>query len=95
MNNNYLTAKTTITNIEPYIDKNNNRYFRVNVKWNDNERIFYAFSTDYSLKNETLMELTNTPENLLNRLSLITYEELENKMFNNTFYRIKEIELVR
>lgn len=94
-NSNYLTAKSTITNIEAKIDKNSHRYFRVNVRWNDNDRVFHAFSTDYNLKNETLAELTNTPENLLNRLVLITYEELENKQFNNTFYRIKEIQLVR
>lgn len=94
-NSNYLTTKTTITNIDPQIDKNNNRYFRLNVRLNDNDRLFYAFSTDYGLKNETLADLTNTPENLLNRLVLITYEELVNKQFNNTFVRIKEIQIVR
>lgn len=94
-NSNYLTAKTTITNIESKIDKNSHRYFRVNVQWNDNDRIFYAFATDYSLNISTLQTLTNAPENFINRLSLITYEELENKTFNNTFFRIKTIELVR
>ena len=93
--NNYLTAKTTITNIDPQIDKNSNRYFRVSVRWDTNDRLFYAFGTDYSLKNETLADLTNAPENLINRLVLITYEEVENKQFNNTFVRIKQIEVVR
>ena len=88
--NNYLTVKSTITNIESQIDKNSHRYFRVNVRWDTNDRTFYAFSTDYSLKSETLADLTNAPENLLNRLVLITYEELENKQFNNTFFGLKK-----
>ena len=96
MNNpNYLTVKTTITAIEPHLDKNNNRYFRVSVRWDTNNRLFYAFSPDYSLKESTLATLTNAPENFINRLVLITYEELENKQFANTFIRIKEIEIVR
>jgi hypothetical protein len=84
-NSNYLTVKSTITNIEAQIDKNSNPYFRVSVRWDTNDRTFYAFATDYALKSETLTELTNAPENFINRLSLITYEELENKTFNNTF----------
>jgi hypothetical protein len=91
---NYLKVKATITNIEPCLDKNDNRYFRLNVRWNDQDRTCYAFSTDYSLKETTRQTLTNAPENLLNRLTLITYEELANQMSNNTFIRIKEIEIV-
>ena len=94
-NPNYLTVKSTITNIESRIDKNSHRYFRVNVQWNDNDQIFYAFATDYSLNIGTLQTLTNAPENFINRLVLISYEELENKQFNNTFFRIKQIEIVR
>jgi hypothetical protein len=94
MSNNFLTITTIISEIEPRIDKHNNRYFRVSVDWNNQARICYAFATDFSLKTETLQTLTTSPENLLNRLVLITYQEVENRDNGFIFTRIKEIQLI-
>jgi hypothetical protein len=92
---NYLTVKTTITQIEPHIDKNNNCYFRLSVRWDQNNRTFYAFATDFNLKDTTFATLNNAPENFINRLVLITYQEQTHKNGNGVFYKVKEIEIVR
>lgn len=91
MNQEYQ-IKTTITDIEEKQDKNNNTFFKVWVAWElGKPRVFYAFSTDFNLKNETLQLLTNSPEKLINQRLTITYQEVESKDGNGTYYRIREI----
>jgi len=90
--NTELTAKTTINDIEPKLDKNQNLYFKLLVKWNENTQTFYAFS--HNLSAETLQTLKETPEQFINQLVLITYEKLENKDENGTFFKVKQIQLI-
>ena len=90
--NQEFKAKTTIQDIEEKQDKNNNRFYKVSLAWElGKPQVFYAFSTDFNLKNETLRLLTNNPEKLMNQRVSITYQELEHKDKNGTFCRIKEI----
>ena len=85
-------VKTTITDIESKLDKNSNRFYKVWINWElGKTKTFYAFSTDFNLKTETLQLLTNSLEKLINQRVTITYQELENKDKNGTFGRIKEI----
>ena len=85
-------VKTSITDIESKLDKNSNGFYKVWISWElGKTRVFYAFSTDFNLKTETLQLLTNAPEKLINQRVTITYQELENKDKNGTFGRIKEI----
>ena len=86
--NNYLTVKTTITDIEPKSDKNLNPYFKITA----NCQIFYAFS--YNLSDTTFKTCAESPHKLVNQSVVITYEELANKDNQGTFYRVKDIELV-
>lgn len=88
-----LQIKTTIIDIEPKTDKNSNPYFRLSLQGRP-DCYFYAFSTDYHLKNTTtLSTLTNAPQNFLNRQVLITYQELPNQDYHGTFFKVKEIEI--
>jgi len=89
MNYTELTAKTIITDIEAKLDKNQNPYFKLSLRGFAN--YFYAFS--YNLPEKTLSILKETPEKLINQLVLITYQELEHKDKNGTFYKVKGIEI--
>jgi len=87
-------VKTTIQEIEEKQDKNSNRFYKVSISWElGKPRAFYAFSTDFNLKDTTLKMLANSPEKLVNQRVTITYQEVENKEKNGTFCRIKEIEI--
>ena len=90
MNHTELSTKTIITDIEPKLDKNFNPYFKLSLRGFPN--CFYAFSNQ--LTKETLVILKETPEKLINQLALITYQELEHKDKNGTFFKIKAIEIV-
>lgn len=90
MNQEY-SVKTIINDIETKLDKNQNLYFKLSVKWNDSSRIFYAFS--YNLPKKTLTLLKESPEQLINQLVLITYQELPNQDGNGSFYKVKGIEI--
>jgi len=91
MNQEYQ-IKTTITDIENKLDKNNNTFFKVWINWElGKTRVFYAFNNDFNLKTETLQLLTNSPEQLINQRVTIAYQELDNKDGNGTYCRIKEI----
>ena len=90
--NQEFKVKTSIIDIEEEKDKNSNRFYKVSLAWElGKPQVFYAFSTDFNLKNETLQLLTHSPERLINQRVTITYQELENKDHNGTFCRIKEI----
>jgi hypothetical protein len=92
---NQLQIKATLLDIESKTDKNGHPYYRLSLQGMPG-RYFYAFSTDYHLKNTpTLSTLTNAPHNLINRQVLITYEELPNKDNSKpTFFKVKEIEIL-
>lgn len=87
---NQLQIKATILDIENKIDKNNNPYFRLSLVGMP-ANYFYAFS--FSLKAETF-QLLQTPLNFINRLALITYEEVPNKDNQGTFFKVKEIQVL-
>ena len=72
--------------------ENQNLYFKLLVKWNENTQTFYAFS--HNLSAETLQTLKETPEQFINQLVLITYQELPNQDQQGTFYKVKQIEIV-
>ena len=92
--NQEFKVKTSIIDIEEKRDKNYNRFYKVSLAWElGKPRVFYAFSTDFNLKNETLQLLTHSPEIIINKRVTITYQELENKDKNGTFYKVKEIEI--
>lgn len=91
--NSELTVQTTITEIVPRVDKNTNRYYQLTVT--NSPQPFYAFSVDWKLTTDTLSTLTDAPQNLLNRLVLVTYYEQANRDRAGTFFRVKQIELVR
>lgn len=84
--------KTVINDVEQKLDKNNNFYYRVCAKWNNNIQFFYAFENDFSLKENTLIRLANSPEQLINKEATIIFEEKLNKDGNGTYCKIKEIE---
>jgi hypothetical protein len=86
MNQNFLTTKTTISDIEAKRDKNLNPYFKITA----NSQFFYAFG--YNLPSSTLQTLSETPYKLVNQATVITYEELPNKDNQGTFLRVKEIQ---
>lgn len=87
---NQLQIKATINDIEPKLDKNQTPYFRLSLV-NLPNRYFYAFS--FSLPEETWQAIAAAPQNVINRLVLITYQELPNKDQQGTFAKIKTIEL--
>ena len=89
MNHQELSVKTTIQDIEVKQDKNQNPYFKLLVKWNNEVKFFYAFS--YNLPKQTLQMLKETPEKLINQLVLITYQELTNQDNQGTFCKVKGI----
>ena len=84
-----LQIKTTITDIEAKLDKNVNPFYKLSLQGLPN-RYFYAFS--YNLP-ETTLQLLKTPSNLVNRLVLITYQELPNKDNQGTFFKVQAIAL--
>jgi hypothetical protein len=85
-----LQTKTTILDIEAKLDKNGNPFYRLSLT--GFLYPFYAFS--FSLSTNTLHTLKETPEKLIGKLTLITYEELPNKENQGTFFKVKEIELL-
>ena len=84
--------KTRLIDIEPKQDKNRNSFYKLTLS-NLGEP-FYAFATDYNLKEATLRLLKESPEKLVNQLVLITYEEVPNKEREGTFKKVREIELL-
>jgi len=88
-----LQIKAILLEIESKTDKNANPYFRLSLQGLPT-RYFYAFSTDYNLKKETLSILTNAPLNLLNRQVLITYQELPNQINQGSFFKVQQIQIV-
>jgi len=92
MNHQELAVKTTIQDIETKWDKNSNPYFKLLVKWTNEVKFFYAFS--YNLPEQTLTMLKENPEQFINQLVLIAYQELDNKDKNGTFFKVKEIEII-
>jgi hypothetical protein len=46
------------------------------------------------LPEKTLLALKEKPEQFINQLVLITYQELENKDNQGTFFKVKGIEIV-
>ena len=85
-----LQIKAILIDLESKLDKNSNPYFRLSLQDLPN-RYFYTFS--FSLQAETLTAL-NTPQNLINRQVLITYQELPNQDGNGTFCKVKEIQVL-
>ena len=85
-----LQIKTTIIDSEAKFDKNSNPYFRLSLA-NLPQRYFYAFS--YNLP-ETTLQLLKTPSNSVNRLVLITYQELPNQNNQGTFCKVQQIEII-
>lgn len=89
-----LKIQTTITDIESKLDKNSNRFYKVSTAWEIGKpNLFYAFSTDFNLKNETLQLLTNSPERLINQQASIIYQEQSNKDNQGSFFKLKSIEV--
>ena len=91
MNQEY-SVKTSITDLETKLDKNQNLYFKLSVKWTNEIKFFYAFSNN--LPEKTLTTLKCSPEKLINQLVLITYQELTNQDNQGTFFKVKSIEIV-
>lgn len=87
-----LQIKALLTELESKLDKNSNSFYR--LKLGGFSDYFYAFSTDYNLKDTTLKKLSENPNQLLNQLVLITYEELPNKEGSGVFRKVKEIEVL-
>ena len=85
-----LQIKATILDIEKKADKNGNPYFRLSLVGMP-ACYFYAFS--FNLPVETLTTLTNSPLNFINRLALITYEEVPNKDNQGTFFKVKDLQI--
>ena len=85
-----LQIKTTILDIESKLDKNGNPFYRLSLT--GFLYPFYAFS--FNLSPNTLQTLKETPEKLIGKPTLITYEELPNKENQGTFFKVKEIELL-
>jgi len=81
-----LQIKAFISDIEPKLDRNANSFYKLTLLGCSD--YFYAFS--YNLKTETLTILKETPDNLINRQVLITYQELANKNNEGTFKKVKE-----
>jgi hypothetical protein len=46
------------------------------------------------LPKETLSALQENPEQFINQLALITYQELPNQDGQGTFYKVREIKLL-
>ncbi len=88
-----LQIKAILLDIESKLDKNNHPYFRLSLQGMP-ARYFYAFSTDYNLKKETLSILTNSPHNFLNRQVLITYQELPNQVNQGSFFKVQQIQII-
>ena len=92
MNHTELSVKTTITDIEVKQDKNQNLYFKLVVKLTNEVKFFYAFINDLPAK--TLQMLKENPEQFINQLVLINYQELPNQDGQGTFYKVKAIEII-
>lgn len=88
---NQLQIKTQITDIEAKTDKNSHPYFRLSLVGLPS-RYFYVFG--FGLPPETFDSLTNVPHNFINRLVLISYQELPNKTNSGTFFKVSGIELI-
>ncbi|CAJ0749819.1 2324_t:CDS:1, partial [Entrophospora sp. SA101] len=84
-----LQIKATISDIESKTDKNAQPYYRISLAGLPN-RYFYAFS--YNLPAAT-QQLLTTPHHLVNRLVLLTYQELPNQGQQGTFFKVQQIEL--
>ena len=87
-----LQIKTTLTDIEAKLDRNASPFYKLSLSGFPHH--FYAFATDYNLKDSTLKSLKETPEKLVNRLVLLTYEELPNKDSSGSFLKVREIEVL-
>lgn len=85
-----LQIKTTISDIEPKKDKNFNPFYKLTLQGFPD--YFYAFTTDYTLKDTTLRMLQQSPEKLVNQLVLITYEESPNQENSEVFRKVKAIQ---
>ena len=86
-----LQIKAILLDIESKTDKNQNPYFRLSLQGIP-VRYFYAFS--FSLPPTTWQTLTQSPHNFINRLVLITYQELPNQTNQGTFFKVKGIEFI-
>ena len=94
--NQELQIKATISDIQTKTDKNNQPYYRISCQGLP-ARYFYVFSTDYqlNLNQDTLKLLAETPVQLVNKLVLITYQEIAHKNNNpGTFSKVAKIELI-
>ncbi|CAI2198892.1 10192_t:CDS:2, partial [Funneliformis geosporum] len=80
-----LSIKTTLTDIEPKLDKNGNPYYKLSLT--GSPHYFYAFATDYNLKDSTLKALKETPEELVNRSVRLIYSEVANKDNSGKFFK--------
>jgi hypothetical protein len=87
-----LQTKALLLEITPKLDKNSNSFYRLKLAGSPD--YFYAFATDYNLKETTLKKLQENSQKLLNQLTLITYEELPNKDNPGNFKKVKEIQLL-
>lgn len=87
-----MKTKALLIELEAKSDKNNNPFWKLKLAGLPD--YFYAFSTDYTIKDTTLQKLKEDPEKLLNQLVLITYEESPNKENPGTFRKVKEIEIL-
>lgn len=87
-----LQIQATISDIEPKKDKNFNPFYKLSLQGFPD--YFYAFATDYTLKDTTLRILQESPEKLVNQLVLITYEESPNKDNTGNFKKVKEIQVL-
>jgi hypothetical protein len=90
MNHTELTAKTVINDIEPKLDKNFNPYFKLSLQGFSN----YCYAFSYNLSAETLRTLKETPEQFINQLALIAYQELPNRDNQGTFFKVKDLQLI-
>jgi hypothetical protein len=94
MNQTEFSTKTTLIDIEEKQDKNSHPYFKITAHWGLNSQVLYAFSTDFQLNKETLHTLTTAPENLINRLVLITYQAQVHKDNHGSFYKVKALKII-
>jgi hypothetical protein len=84
--------KTLLTEIEPRLDRNSNSFWRLKLAGLPD--YFYAFATDYNLSGATLQKLQKSPDQFLNQLVLITYEEVANKDNPGNFKKVKALEII-
>jgi len=89
---NQLQIKATISDIEPKLDKNSNTFYKLSLSGFPNP--LYAFATDYNLAASTLLLLHESPEKLVGKLVLITYEQTTNKENSGYFRKLKALEIL-